>query len=363
MASTFAARFRYSEWDGTQDIPTLDADDVLASLTDDLMNFGDLQHALRNLMQRGMRNPQGDRMQGLRDLLQQLRQKRRQRLDQFDLGGVMEDVRRQLDELLAMERSTVDERLEQAGAAGGRADQTPADGEQQDGAGGEGQPGAQDGERGAARQPAAGARAQGEQGSGEPTEEQQFAEMLARIAERKQQYLDELPEDTAGQVRSLQDYEFLNPEAQHRFQELIEQLRQSMTQSFFRDIEQMVEQMSEGDLQRMKEMARALNDMLVQRMRGEQPDFDAFMQQYGDMFGPNPPQSLDELIAQMQAQMSAMQSLIGVAAGKPAPAATRVARGQARRPRAGGRAVRAGAESRLPQPPARPQQRLPVPRR
>ncbi|MDA0366567.1 MAG: VWA domain-containing protein, partial [Chloroflexi bacterium] len=88
-----AIRYRYSEWDGTQDIPGLDAGEVLEALSDDLMNFGDLQHALRNLMQRGMRTPQGGRMQGLRDLLQQLRQQRRQKLDQFDLGGVMEDIR------------------------------------------------------------------------------------------------------------------------------------------------------------------------------------------------------------------------------------------------------------------------------
>ena len=102
------AVYRYSEWDGTQDIPTLDAAEVLEALTDDLMNFGDLQHALRNLMQRGMRNPQGDRMQGLRDLLQQLRQQRRQRLDQFDMGGVMEDIRRQLEEILNLERGTLE---------------------------------------------------------------------------------------------------------------------------------------------------------------------------------------------------------------------------------------------------------------
>ena len=77
-------RYRYTEWDGTQEIPPLDPDDVLNALTDDLMNFGDLQHALRNLMQRGMRNQMGDRTQGLRDLLQQLRQQRRQKAPQDD---------------------------------------------------------------------------------------------------------------------------------------------------------------------------------------------------------------------------------------------------------------------------------------
>ncbi len=45
--------FRYYQWDGTQDIGPLDPDEILAGLTDDLMNFGDLEHALRNLLQRG----------------------------------------------------------------------------------------------------------------------------------------------------------------------------------------------------------------------------------------------------------------------------------------------------------------------
>ena len=135
--------------------------------------------------------------------------------------------------------------------------------------------------------------------------------MLRRIAERKQEFLDELPEDAAGQMKSLQEYEFLNPEAQHRFQELVDQLKQSMTESFFKDVSKMVEEMSEGDMQRMKDMVRALNDMLVQKMRGEEPDFDSFMEQFGDMFGDNPPRSLDELLQQMQAQTQAIQSLMG----------------------------------------------------
>jgi uncharacterized protein with von Willebrand factor type A (vWA) domain len=336
--------YRYSQWDGTQDIPALDASDVLDALSDDLMNFGDLQHALRNLMQRGMRGQQGDRMQGLRDLLHQLRQQRRERLDQFDLGSVMDDIRRQLEELLELERDTLRERLGEppGGEDGARGEQRDADadssGDAEGASGDSGEQGAaaqrgqrgQSGQRGqqgqrGQRSPAGaqpgqpGAQGQGgeqgeggekgEGGSGAPDEEQ-FAEMLRRIAERKRDFLDELPDDAAGQVKQLQQYEFLNPDAQHRFQELMQQLRQAMSESFFKDVSQMVEQMSQGDLQRMKEMVQALNDMLVQKMRGQEPDFDSFMQQYGDMFGPNPPQSLDELIEQMQAQMQAMQSLM-----------------------------------------------------
>src|SRR6266545_914913 len=107
------SRYRYSEWDGTQEIPPLDPDEVLESLTDDLMNFGDLQHALRNLLQRGMRNPMGQRMQGLRDLLQQLRQQRRQTLDKFNLSSVFDDIKRKLDEIVEMEKETIDRRVKE----------------------------------------------------------------------------------------------------------------------------------------------------------------------------------------------------------------------------------------------------------
>src|SRR3990172_8791985 len=108
------SRYRYSEWDGTQEIPALDPDDILAGLTDDLMNFGDLQHALRNLLQRGLRNPMGQRLQGLRDLLQQLRQQRRQTLDRYNLSSVFEDIQKRMEEILALERETLDRRLEDA---------------------------------------------------------------------------------------------------------------------------------------------------------------------------------------------------------------------------------------------------------
>src|SRR5579884_3015718 len=107
-------RYRYSEWDGSQEIPPLDPDEVLENLTDDLMNFGDLQHALRNLLQRGMRNPMGQRLQGLRDLLQQLRQQRRQMLDRYNLSSVFDDIKNRLNEIVQMERETIDRRLQEA---------------------------------------------------------------------------------------------------------------------------------------------------------------------------------------------------------------------------------------------------------
>ena len=328
------SRYRYSLWDGTQEVADLDPDEVLDNLSDDLMNFGDLQHALRNLLQRGMRNPNGDRTQGLRDLLQQLRQQRRQQLDRFDLGSIFDQLREQLDEILDMERGTIDQRLEEAGVPpqgadgqegqegqqGDQADGSPQDGEgdgQQQGAE-QGQPaneGGQPGEGQQGEQGQQGSQSGGASGEGAtPTSE--FADMLRNIANRKQEFLSELPDDTAGQVRKLQDYEFMDPEAQAKFNELVESLRQAMMNTFFKDLSEQIANMSPEDLERMKNMTRDLNQMIQDKMAGNEPDFDSFMQQYGDLFGDNPPQSLDELLAQMQQQMGQMQSLLGSLPGE-----------------------------------------------
>src|SRR5947209_17192055 len=142
-------RYRYSEWDGTQEIPELDADDILESLSDDLMNFGDLQHALRNMLQRGMRNPGQQRTQGLRDLLQQLRQQRRQTLDKYNLSSAFDDLKKRLNEIVQRERETIERRLDEVDNRN-RGDEQ--DGGEQAQAGEEGQPSDQDGQDGQGQQ-------------------------------------------------------------------------------------------------------------------------------------------------------------------------------------------------------------------
>lgn len=317
-------RYRYTEWDGSQQIPPLDPDDVLNALTDDLMNFGDLQHALRNLMQRGMRNQMGDRTQGLRDLLQQLRQQRRQNLDRFNLSSAFEDIQNRLQQILEKERNTLDERL---GEAVGDQDGSPEGAEGQEGEGGEQQPGSpqgrqqgdqpqgQQGQSGQQGSQSGGRQGESSQSGGRQSgsqggDQQQFADMLKNIVERKRNFLEGLPEDLPGQMKELQNYEFMDPEAQAEYQELMEMLKQAMMETFFKDLQQQIANMTPEDMERMKQMMRDLNRMMQEKMQGGEPDFDSFMQQYGDLFGPNPPQSLEELVEQMQRQVSQMQNLL-----------------------------------------------------
>ena len=288
-------RFRYRQWDGTQDIAELDADEVLKSLADDLMNFGDLQQALRSMLQRGVRSPDGDRSDGLRDLLQQLRQQRREALDRFDLSSVFEDIQRQLDEILDLEQGTIGDRLDEVGPR----PQPPEAGQEQP----------QSGEQQQTEPPQQQTEPQ-DAGGLTDEEKERLAEALRQRLERKQQQIDDLPEDAPGQVSGLREYEFENSEAKERYDQLLEQLKQAMMNRFFNDMSQALEGMSEQDLERMRQMVQDLNELLEQRARGEDPDFDSFMDKYGDMFGDDPPQSLDELVERMQQQAAQMQNLI-----------------------------------------------------
>jgi len=271
--------YRYSEWDGTQDIPPLDPDELLSAITDDLLSFGDLEHALRNLLQRGLRRTHGPHVQGLRDLLQRLRQHRRQLLDRYNLGSVMEDIRRRLEEVLSLERETLQRRLQEAEQqlAGGPDPLRPFQ------------------------------EALGDQA---PKADPQLAQALKNIVQRKMNFLQNLPPDVGGRIKALQDYEFMDPEAGAKFQELMEMLRKDVLESFFKDLYQQLAGLTPQDMQRLKEMVRDLNRLLSEKMAGGEPDYQSFLQRYGDLLGPNPPQSLDELIQQMRQSMAAMQGLL-----------------------------------------------------
>jgi uncharacterized protein with von Willebrand factor type A (vWA) domain len=321
MATNFSSLNRYSEWDGSQQVSSPDADDILSALSEDLMEFGDLQQAMRYLSQRGMDTEDGY-IKGLRDLLKQLRDQRRDQLDRFDMHSVMDDISRQLEEILSMERETIQEWID-------RENPTPAEDSHE----GNEAPDSGDSSAGTDREtesPTASENAGGpqtggdpqtsgsdggdpqssEKGAGESDADNFSNRLLGNIGKTNQQFVDDLPEDTAGKVRALQEYEFLNPDAQRKFLKLIEQLKKAMTNSLFKDVEKMVQEMSDGDIQRMKDMVHDLNEMLVKKIAGDDPNFEEFMEKYGDMFGDNPPKSLDELLDMMQKQMAASQSLL-----------------------------------------------------
>ena len=101
-------RYRYARWDGTQEPigSDLTVESLIDELSDDILSGVDPQRAIRMLMRRGMRG-EFSGIQGLLDRLRKARDKERAR---GQLGGVLEQVREQLDRILETERRAIGER-------------------------------------------------------------------------------------------------------------------------------------------------------------------------------------------------------------------------------------------------------------
>src|SRR3954466_15125021 len=111
-------KYSYSRWDGTQVGFELEADDILSEITDDLLYHGDLNAALRRLMQSGFRDQNQERIAGMREMLEKLRRRRRDELERYDLGGVYDDIAQRLREVVDMERDGIDKLQEEARQSG-----------------------------------------------------------------------------------------------------------------------------------------------------------------------------------------------------------------------------------------------------
>src|SRR5256885_720296 len=310
----FKNRYGYSRWDGTQRIEGLDADDILKALSDDYLENGNLQQALKRLMQDGIRNDEGRQTMGLRELMERMRNQRNEQLNRYNMAsGVMDDLREKLEEIKRMEREGIQRRLDEKSTdqqqqqPGGQQSQAG----QQDQQGQQGQPNQQS-QQGQQQPSASQSGQQGQEGQSSGGDDdftpQQKRKMLEMIARRKQEYLEKLPQDVPGQIKGLSEYDFMDDEAREKFQELLQSLQQQMMQQFFQGMQQSLQNMSPEDIAKMREMIRDLNKMLRERQEGKEPDFDSFMQKHGEYFpGVN---SLDDLIEQMQMQMAAMQGIM-----------------------------------------------------
>jgi uncharacterized protein with von Willebrand factor type A (vWA) domain len=130
-------------------------------------------------------------------------------------------------------------------------------------------------------------------------------------ARMREVFLDALPPDPAGQLKELQDYRFVDPEAQHKFDELNAWLREQVMGSYFRSMSEGMRNLSPEQLARFKDMLADLNRMIEDREQGRhrQEDFRAFMERYGDLL-PDQPRTLDELLENMARRMAAMSRLM-----------------------------------------------------
>ncbi|MGH9170234.1 MAG: hypothetical protein ACRD0Z_05110 [Acidimicrobiales bacterium] len=250
---------RYSRWDGSQQGFDLDADAILGEINDDLMYHGDVNAALRRLLQQGFSDRQGNRVSGLRELLERLRDERQAAREQYDLGGVYSEIAAELAEVVSTERAALDELEAEAGESGDQRRQEVTS---------------------------------------------------AAVADRRSE-LSLLLDDLAGRVRALSGYEFVSTQAREHFEELMERLRGEIVQSYLDQAAGAMSSMGAGERDHLRQGIDALNRMIEQHEAGLEldPSFESFMSEFGDLF-PGDPANLEELLSQLADRMAATSAML-----------------------------------------------------
>lgn len=252
-----SARYGYRRFDGTGDDDEFDAEAVLEALTEDLLEGGDLSDALNRLLRRGMRTPDGQRLEGLRDLMERARQRRQELLERGDPDEQFAEFADRLDEVEATERDALRSLTEEAGASG----------------------------------------------------DERRKQVTDDVVAERSVALDVMPDRFAERVEAMRHYEFVSSEAREQFEQLMAELRDQILGSYFESARGALANPDPEQLRRMREGMDALSRMLEQRERGEEldPTFEAFMEAYGDLFGPA--DSLDELLENLARRMAAARAM------------------------------------------------------
>ena len=250
---------RFSVWDGTQDPLGDEADALFDRLSEDVFHGWDFETALRRLLSQGWRDRDGRKFAGLEELMERLRKQRQKQLEKYSLDNVFKDIEEKLDNILRLEREGIDERLQNA-------------------------------------------------------TDERAKRILERVASKRREHLDNLPQEPGGVIRELQGYEFMDQRAEQAFQKLLEEIKQNVVNTYFKQMSEQMGQMSQQDVTALREMARDLNSLVRQKLEGVpeaqlQHNYEDFLKKWGAMF-PDAPATFDEFLAQLATQMARMDSLL-----------------------------------------------------
>jgi len=240
---------RYKRWDGTQRLDALEADELLGAMSDELLSGGSLEDAMARLARFGLPG----RMEGMQDLLERLRAAKQKRAERHDLSGIFDELKEKLEEVKRLEREGLDRR------------------EQQE------------------------------------TTDDALKQAMANLARDRREQLDALPEDVGRAIRGLKEYEFVEPKAAQKYEELMKQLQEQVLGSYFKNMRQSLKDLTPEQLERTRQMIRDLNRALKERLEGGEPDFEAFQRQYPELAGQA--KDWDDLLKQLAMGMAAMRSL------------------------------------------------------
>ncbi len=257
-----AVRYGFRRLGDDDEFGDLDADELLRLLADDFMENGDLDAAMDRLLREGFNDADGNRIEGLRELLERARDKRRELEQQADPDGEMQRYRDWLESIEATEGRELDELLAEAQASG----------------------------------------------------DERRRDVTRALVEQRQMQRSLMSEKLAERLASYQDYEFVSSEAREEFEKLMAELQQDVLDTYFEQSKQMMANPEE--LARTRDMMDALSTMIEQDRRGEEldPTFEDFMEKYGDYF-PGA-ESLEDVIRAMAERAAAAEAMFNSLSGE-----------------------------------------------
>ncbi|MGB7653408.1 MAG: VWA domain-containing protein [Acidimicrobiales bacterium] len=250
-------RYGYRRFGEDDDFDDLDVEELLAHLADDFMENGDLDEAMDRLLREGYTNEDGERVEGLRELLERTRRKRRELEQQADPDGEMQRYRDWLEVIEAMESSELDELLADAEASG----------------------------------------------------DERRQEVTRDLVDQKRMQRDLMSDRLAERLREYQNYEFVSSKAREEFEELLSELERDVLDTYFQNSKEFMGRPDPEELARMRDMMDALSTMIEQDRRGEEldPTFEDFMEKFGDYF-PGA-ESLEDVIRMMAERAAAAEAM------------------------------------------------------
>ena len=250
-------RYGFRRFGEDDDFSDLDVEEMLSLLADDFMENGDLDEAMDRLLREGFTTADGERVEGLRDLLDQTRAKRRELEQRADPDGEMQRYRDWLDEIERIESTELDELLSEA----------------------------------------------------EASDDERRKEVTRDLVEQKQMQRELMSDRLAERLGNYRNYEFVSSEAREQFDELLSELERDVLNSYFEQSKELMGRPDSEELARMRDMMDALSTMIEQDRRGEDldPTFEDFMEKYGDFF-PGA-ESLEDVVRAMAERAAAAEAM------------------------------------------------------
>ena len=252
-----AVRYRFRRVGEGDEFDDVDAEDLLGRLVDDLLEDGDLEAALDRLLREGFETGTGEHVEGLTELLDRSRRRRRELEAQADPSGELERYREWLEHVELLEALGLEGLLEEAQASG----------------------------------------------------DERRREVTRDLVDQRRMQRELMSERFTERLGEYREYEFVSAEAREEYERLRAELERDVLDTYFRQSKEFLGRPDPVELARLREMMDALSTMIEQDRRGEplDPSFEEFMGRFGDYFpGAD---SLEDVVAMMAERAAAAEAM------------------------------------------------------